>query len=199
MAKPKHIDERELVSKVIAGNRKAFEQLVHQYENLVLHIVTPLIGVNADREDICQDVFIKVYEKLNQFEFKSSLATWIGRIAYNTSLSFLQKKRNVLIADLVSKSESDPEGNTESVQHEWKDAEPDPEQVLVRREEIHLVRKAIDLLPGLQKTILLLFHQDEMSLEEIQQVMDIPVNTIKSHLFRARKSLKQMLMNTIQP
>ena len=92
MAKPKHIDERELVSKVIAGNRKAFEQLVHQYENLVLHIVTPLIGVNADREDICQDVFIKVYEKLNQFEFKSSLATWIGRIAYNTSLSFLQKK-----------------------------------------------------------------------------------------------------------
>ena len=104
-----------------------------------------------------------------------------------------------MIADLVSKSESDPEGNTESIQHEWKDAEPDPEQVLVRREEIHLVRKAIDLLPGLQKTILLLFHQDEMSLEEIQQVMDIPVNTIKSHLFRARKSLKQMLMNTIQP
>ena len=198
MAKPKHIDERELVSNVIAGNRKSFELLVRQYQNLVLHIVTPLIGINADREDISQDVFIKVYEKLNQFEFKSSLATWIGRIAYNTSLSFLQKKRNVLIADLISKSESDTEGNVESIHPEWKDAEPDPEEVLVRREEIQLVRKSVDRLPELQKTILLLFHQDEMSLEEIQQVMDIPVNTIKSHLFRARKSLKQMLMNTIQ-
>ena len=198
MAKPKHIDERELVSKVIAGNRKSFELLVRQYQNLVLHIVTPLIGINADREDICQDVFVRVYEKLNQFEFKSSLATWIGRIAYNASLSFLQKKRNVLIADLVSKSESDAEGNVESVHPEWKDTEPDPEQVLVRREEIQLVRKAIDQLPELQKTILLLFHQDEMSLEEIQQVTDIPVNTIKSHLFRARKSLKQMLMNPSQ-
>ena len=95
-------DEKHLVSEVLSGNRKAFVQLIRQYEGLVLHIVTPLIGVNEDREDICQDVFIKVYEKLDTFQFKSKLSTWIGNIAYNSSINHLQKKKNILLSNIVS-------------------------------------------------------------------------------------------------
>ena len=87
-------DERLLVLQILLGNRQAFVQLVQQYQNLVLHIVTPLAG--DYREDICQDVFIKVYEKLHTFRFDAKLGTWIGNIAHITSVNHLRKKRVVL-------------------------------------------------------------------------------------------------------
>jgi RNA polymerase sigma-70 factor (ECF subfamily) len=105
------INEPLLVKQVLSGNRKAFEGLVRQYEGLVLHIVTPLIGVNEDREDICQDIFTNVYEKLVTFQFKSKLSTWIGNIAYNTSINFLKKKKHILLNDLFpEKSDNESEG-----------------------------------------------------------------------------------------
>src|SRR5689334_10038445 len=88
-----NIDEASLVKAVLLGKRSAFERLVRQYEKLVLHIVTPLVGTGLDREDICQEVFIKVYTNLNKFQFKSKLSTWVGSIAYNHSLSYLSKRK----------------------------------------------------------------------------------------------------------
>ena len=100
-------EERWLVEQVLSGNRKAIGQLVTQYERLVLHIVTPLIGINEDREDLCQDIFLKVFEKLHTFEFRSKLSTWIGNIAYNSSINFIKKKRNILFSELAIDHEDD--------------------------------------------------------------------------------------------
>lgn len=179
----RNIDDRLLVRQVLSGNRKAFEQLVRQYEGLVLHIVTPIIGHTADREDICQDIFIKVYEKLETFQFRSKLSTWIGNIAYNTSINFLQKRKNILMGDLFS----------EQPGVDFSEETFNADEILIEKENTKLLLMAVDRLPGIQKSILLLFHMDELSLEEISQLMEIPVNTVKSHLFRARKSLKEML------
>src|SRR4051794_1024596 len=96
------IDDRSLVEGVLAGDKQTFVDLINQYEGLVLHIVTPLVGVNEDREDICQEVFLKVYRNLPSFQFRSSLATWIGRIAYNASINYVKKKRPRLFSELVS-------------------------------------------------------------------------------------------------
>lgn len=184
-------DEKFFVRQVLSGNRNAFEQLVRQYEGLVLHIVTPLIGVSADREDICQDVFIKVYEKLNTFQFKSKLSTWIGNIAYNTSMNFLQKKKNILVGDLFPKSNELNE--TIFFEQISNGATISPEDILITKDDVDVLVAAIDKLPSLQKAVLLLFHQDDLSLDEIGNIMEMPVNTVKSHLFRARKSLKEIL------
>lgn len=181
--------EKFLVSEVLIGNKKAFVKLIRQYEGLVLHIVTPLIGVNQDREDICQDVFIKVYEKLNTFQFKSKLATWIGNIAYNTSINFLQKKRNVLLSDLLSSNEE------KSFIEEMESDYNNPEQIILQKENIKELNRNINKLPEIQKSILLLFYKDELSVDEISKIVEMPANTIKSHLFRARKSLKELLIN----
>jgi RNA polymerase sigma factor (sigma-70 family) len=186
----KGLDERDLVSEVLSGNKKAFIKLIKQYEGLVLHIVTPLIGINEDREDICQDVFIKVYEKLRTFQFNSKLSTWIGNIAYNTSINYLQKKKNILL------------GNLTSVENEFYPIESgniemdNPEKMFIRHEDMEQLNKSVNMLTELQKTIILLFYQDEMSLDEIGIVMEMPLNTVKSHLFRAKKSLKE-IMNKI--
>jgi RNA polymerase sigma-70 factor (ECF subfamily) len=129
----------------------------------------------------------EVYEKLNTFQFRSKLGTWIGNIAYNASVNFLQKKRNILLSSLL------PPGNEISFL-ETAGANPnDPEQILIKEEDVQHLNRAIDGLTEFQKTVLLLFYKDELSLDEISSVMEMPVNTVKSHLFRAKNSLKQLM------
>ena len=180
-------NEIVFVNKILSGDRNAFIVLIKNYERLVLHIVTPLIGINEDREDICQEVFIKVYEKLNTFQFKSKLGTWIGNIAYNTSINFLQKKRNVLMSELS------PDHDIHSFIEDMQSDGVNPEKIIIKKEDIKQLNLAIDELPKIQKSIVLLYYQEEVSLEEIGKILEIPVNTVKSHLFRARKSLKELL------
>ena len=179
-------EERWLVEQVLSGNRKAIGQLVTQYERLVLHIVTPLIGINEDREDLCQDIFLKVFEKLHTFEFRSKLSTWIGNIAYNSSINFITKKRNILFSELAIDHEDDVSPATTMINE-------DPGQLMVAKEQLSFLQQAIDQLPPMQRTIILLFHYHDLSLDEISDITGDPVNTVKSHLFRARKKLKEKL------
>ena len=179
-------EERWLVEQVLSGNRKAIGQLVTQYERLVLHIVTPLIGINEDREDLCQDIFLKVFEKLHTFEFRSKLSTWIGNIAYNSSINFIKKKRNILFSELAIDHEDDVSPATTMINE-------DPGQLMVAKEQLSFLQQAIDQLPPVQRTIILLFHYHDLSLDEISVITGDPVNTVKSHLFRARKKLKEKL------
>ena len=179
-------EERWLVEQVLSGNRKAISQLVTQYERLVLHIVTPLIGANEDREDLCQDIFLKVFEKLHSFEFRSKLSTWIGNIAYNSSINFIKKKRNILFSELAMEYDEDIAAAGSLINE-------DPGQLLVAKEQFAFLQQAIDQLPPVQRTIILLFHYHDLSLDEISSITGDPVNTVKSHLFRARKKLKEKL------
>ncbi len=185
------LDEKLLINAVLSDDRKAFEQLIRNYEGLVIHIVGSLIKNEQDREDLCQDVFVKVYENLSKFQFRSKLSTWIGNIAYYASINFLQKKRAVLLDDL-SRTDHDAEfSHYESIIRNQDD--PTPESLLIQKDETRLLNHSVEKLPLIQKTILLLFHQDELSLDEISRIMEMPVNTVKSHLFRARMQLKEFL------
>lgn len=186
------VDEKVLVEAVLSKDKVAFEKLIRQYEGLVIHIVVPLIKNQNDREDICQDVFMKVFEKLHTFQFRSKLSTWIGNIAYNTSINFLQKKKNVLLEDIFkSNNEND---STTYENFISKNETQSPERILILKEESKQLAAAVDKLPPIQKTLLLLFHQDELSLDEISAIIEMPVNTVKSHLFRARINLKEILL-----
>ena len=180
-------EDKYLVNEVLSGNKKAFTRLIKQYERLVLHIVTPLIGISQDREDICQDVFIQVYRKLHSFQFRSKLATWIGNIAYNASINFLKKKRNILLSDLMP----DDQENSfpDSIGNDGKTAE----DIMIGQEKVRYLNEAINALPEIQKSIVLLFYHDDLSLDEIGLALEMPVNTVKSHLHRARMKLKESL------
>jgi RNA polymerase sigma-70 factor (ECF subfamily) len=153
-----------------------------------------MIGQKEDREDICQEVFIKVYDKLPHFRFQSRLSTWIGNITFNHTVTFLKKKKLILLEDLNgSKTDSDEENFTE-ISFEAKDANMLPDEILLNKEKKELLGRRIESLPLIQKTILQLFHREEMSLEEISTITALPVNTVKSHLFRARKTLKNEMV-----
>jgi len=182
-------DQRELVQRILAGDKACFRALIEDYQRLVSHIVFRLIPSGPDQEDVCQEVFIKVYEHLDRFRFDAKLSTWIARIAYNTCLNFLEKKRLPIYADLA-----DEDQEFEPVAGE----DDRPDRVTESADTMHIVRAEIDRLPPVYKTVITLFHLEQMSYTEIGNIMKLPEGTVKSHLFRARRLLKQKLSATYQ-
>ena len=89
-------DDKEVVSRVLSGDQKAFNLLVKQYQRLVFHVISKMIDNRQDSEDVCQDVFIKIYKGLHLFEFRSKLSTWIASIAYLTSVNHLKKTKSII-------------------------------------------------------------------------------------------------------
>ncbi|HWR83068.1 MAG TPA: sigma-70 family RNA polymerase sigma factor [Candidatus Deferrimicrobium sp.] len=183
-------DGRLLVAEVLGGNRAAFETLIGQYQRLVSHVVFRMVADRSDREDICQEVFIKVYENLAGFHFDCKLSTWIARIAYNSCLHHVEKKRLPLVDDLV--------GNDERA-IEWRSNVITPDVYAEQTDIASLVRVEIEALPVHYRAMLTMYHLDEMSYEEISEVTGMPLGTVKSYLFRARKLLKERLTVKYQP
>jgi RNA polymerase sigma factor (sigma-70 family) len=184
--------ERDVVRRVLAGDQAAFRALVARYQRLVAHVVGRMVPGAADREELCQDVFVRVYRKLDTFHFESKLSTWIARIAYRTSLNFLEKKRLPLIGDL--EAEDGDEGR-ESRIGRVAAADLSPADAAEAAQMRAFVRGTVDELPPLHRAAVTLYHLEEMSVGEVALVMGVPENTVKSYLFRARKTLKEKLVS----
>jgi len=178
------VDENNLVKRILEGNVNEYQLVIDNYKNLVAHIVFKMIQNQADREDICQDVFVKAYKNLKSFKFESKLSTWIGRIAYNTSLNHLEKKKIPLIDDMISDESGFEYIKIDAIS---------PEDSADRRNISDILLKEIDKLPQHYKVIISLYHLDEMNYKEISDITNLPEGTVKSHLFRARKLLKTQL------
>lgn len=169
---------------------RAFKQLISETENLVAHLAFKMIPIATDRKDIAQEVYLKAYHSLPNFRFQSKLSTWIGQIAYNTCLHYLQKKKPVLLESFFE----DNEGGIESLVNIHEPTENETEDRLLARELNDTVNHAVQQLPALQQTLIGLFYSHELSLAEISGITNLPEGTIKSHLFRARRQLKQILL-----
>jgi RNA polymerase sigma-70 factor (ECF subfamily) len=174
------IEDRTLVRKVLAGDMQAFTLLIKQNEKLVSHMIGRLVKREEDREELCQDVFVKVHEKLGDFSFQSKLSTWIATIAYRHALNHLRKIKMVY-ADIPEE---------ESFTKRFIEEES-PEHVLEEQDLDDFVLKLVDELPVQYKTVLILYHVEGMSYPEICLVMDMPDGTVKNYLFRARNLLKE--------
>lgn len=174
------IDDKALVSQVLSGDRQAFRLLIKQNERLVGHMIARLIDRQEDREELCQDVFLKVYEKLEEFTFQSKLSTWIATIAYRHGINHL-RKRKIAISDF-------PE---EESKIERFIAIDDASETLADQQLDDMVLQLIDKLPPQYKAILTLYHVQEMSYPEIVEITGLPEGTVKNYLFRARKVLKE--------
>jgi RNA polymerase sigma-70 factor (ECF subfamily) len=180
------VDEKELVRKILAGDLRHFDMLIKQYEKLVFHIAYRLTNNQADSEDICQDVFIKVHKHLSQFNFKSRLSTWISRIAYFTTINYLKRYRNTNTA-----IHTDDIGDQLTV-------ETNPETDLVRKDVSEYLKYLIDRMPIQYRIIITLFHLEEFSYKEIEEITGLPEGTVKTNLFRARKLLKDKLQTYLK-
>lgn len=182
--------DRQLVETVLSGNHAAFGTIIKNTESLVAQMVSKLINNVEDRRDIAQEVYLKAYANLRGFRFQSKLSTWIAQIAYNTCISHLEKKKLVLTGDF-SDSEQEVQSEDRKLTHA---REFETETLLLQKEQAAILTTEIDKLPPLFKTLIVLFHNEQLSYEEIADITGLPAGTLKSYLFRARKLLKTNLL-----
>ena len=174
------MDDTELINQILKGNMNAFTFLVNRYQKLVVHITGRLVQRNDELEDVCQEVFLKVYQNLGKYRNECKLSTWIATIAYNTSINYLRKFKKVVE---VNPDDSVAFRNIT----DYKSA--DYEQTDLHR----YVREQVELLPVHYRTVLTLYHLEEFSYQEIEQITGMPEGTVKSYLFRAKALLKEKL------
>lgn len=177
-------EDRALVAAVLAGAAGAFERLVARYQNLAWHITLRMVRHPEDARDLCQDTFLRVHQCLHQWRGDRPLSGWIGQVAYSMAKRQLERKR----VPLLEPGSDDDGALVESIAGE-ANIEADHAEAQI---DAHL-HAAIDALPPLQRTLLTLYHLDEVPIVEISRITDLPENTIKSHLFRSRKRLRELL------
>ena len=175
--KSNHLSDKVIVTNILNGNIQDFAVVVQNTEKLVAQIVLKMTANEDDQKDLVQDIYLKVYQNLPSFQFKSKLSTWIANIAYNTTINYLQKKKIPIIGI---------EAIIESKFIVTENAEIET----IKTEAVEILAKGIDKLPPLYKTLITLYHLEELSNKEIAEITNLPEGTIKSYLSRARKILK---------
>jgi RNA polymerase sigma-70 factor, ECF subfamily len=168
--------DEDIIDLVASGDTEAFGILVKRYEDFVFTLVRGLVISEEQARDISQEVFLRAYRALRRFERKSSFKTWLYRIAYNTSMSHLKRMHN----------------NVESIQdlnleQEQRSSVPHPAKYLLRR--------LIDKLNPELKAVVIFHYYDDLKYEEIAEILDCPLGTVKVRLFRAKHELKKLWEN----
>jgi len=180
--------DQQLVELVQQGNKAAFDLLVRKYQHKVLSLVSRFVKNQSDVPDIAQEAFIKAYRALPNFRGESAFYTWLYRIAVNTAKNHLAaQKRRPSTSDLdIEESEffDDADKLRESAS---------PERLLLTSELRNVVIKTLEALPEDLRTAISLRELDGMSYEDIANVMECPVGTVRSRIFRAREALDKQI------
>jgi RNA polymerase sigma-70 factor (ECF subfamily) len=178
-----------LVERVQSGDREAFGLLVGKYQRKLLRLVMRMVRDPAEAEDVTQEAFIKAYRALPNFRGDSAFYTWLYRIGVNTAKNWLvaNGRRMPVMSEIA---DDETEGIEESVLLR-DDASPD--RVLMSRQIGETVNAAMEALPEDLRTAIGLREIEGLSYEEIAQVMDCPIGTVRSRIFRAREAIAARL------
>jgi RNA polymerase sigma-70 factor (ECF subfamily) len=186
--------DRVLITRCQRGDIEAFNLLVQRYERVVFNFAYRLAGNYDDANDVAQDAFVRAYSAIHTFRGDSAFSTWIFRITTNLYLDEKKRRktRNATSLDEVIALEES------SVERQIEDPSPTPEEVLTNNERSDLIAKAIQSLPEFQRTMVVLYHVENKAYEEIAEIMDLPIGTVKSRLNRARLALKDKLSELLE-
>jgi RNA polymerase sigma-70 factor (ECF subfamily) len=180
--------DQQLVERVQAGDKSAFDLLVRKYQHRVLKLVSRFVSDAAEAEDVAQEAFLKAYRALASFRGDSAFYTWLYRIAINTAKNALvSNRRRPVDFDLDLQ---DPEQYDRHARLKEGDT---PEGVLLTEEIRNVVERAMEQLPEDLRTAIILRELEGLSYEEIAEAMDCPVGTVRSRIFRAREAIDRKL------
>lgn len=180
--------DQQLVERVQKGDKRAFDMLVLKYQHKIIAIVSRYIKDNAEVYDVVQEAFIKAYRALGNFRGDSAFYTWLYRIAINTAKNHLVSRGRRPPASDVDIDEADYYDGSEPL----RDIES-PEGAMARDQLQEVVNKAIAGLPEDLRTALTLREMEGLSYEDIAAVMDCPVGTVRSRIFRAREAVEKAI------
>ena len=171
-------EERELIRLIKAGNFQQYERLIAAYQRPLYVFIWRMVRDEDDAKDLCQDTFFKAYKKIRSFKEKSKFSSWLFRIGYRKALDFMAKKKRQRTTFARMESRPRLEGN-EKEYEVWQEGSA--------------IEKIIDGLQENHKTALYLFYKEEMTYDEIASVMKVPINTVKSHIYRGKERIRDKL------
>jgi RNA polymerase sigma-70 factor, ECF subfamily len=182
--------DAQLMLRVQGGDREAFETLVTRHRQPVMNLVCRILGDLNDAEDICQNVFVQVYKSARRYRVSAKFSTWLYTIARNLCLNEIRRRSRHRATSIDAPY---PEGED----HPSRDM-PDrrtaiPPESLLQKELERKIQEALDALPENQRTAMLLCRQEDLSYEDIAQVLHCSLSATKSLIHRARETLRQRL------
>jgi RNA polymerase sigma-70 factor, ECF subfamily len=180
-------DDAQLVKATLAGDRSAFGDLVERHQDRLYNTLVGVLGSRHDALDVLQDAFVQAFVKLDSFRSEAKFYTWLYRIAMNLALSHRRRRRPVVsVEDVKARLGSEP-----------IDGRQGPEQAIEELERADILQQAIACLAEQHRQILVLREMDGCSYESIAEILDLPIGTVRSRLFRARMQLKEQLHNLL--
>ncbi len=185
--------DEQLVERVQRGDKAAFNLLVKKYQHKVVNLVARYVNNPGDVPDVAQEAFIKAYRALPTFRGESAFYTWLYRIAVNTAKNYLTSQGRRPPSSDVEADEAESYGGGEALQEVST-----PENLALTDEIKRTVFSAIEALPEDLRTAITLRELEGLSYEEIADIMDCPVGTVRSRIFRAREAIDKKLQPLIE-
>jgi len=180
----KNQEDLEVIEQVLAGDHQKFEYLQKKYKRIIASLIRRMVKDEDEVQDLTQETFIKAYNGLDKFQTKYSFSSWLFKIASNTCIDYLRKKR----FNIISLNQPKFDGSDEQ-EIEIHDETNTPDIELIANERKEALLKAIEELPENYRNIIKLRHGEDLDYSEISHRLKLPLGTVKAHLFRARKML----------
>ncbi len=181
-------EDAKWIDRSLQGDTDAFGQLVSKYQNRLYNSMVHYLRDEAEAEDVVQEAFVLSFTRLQSFKRQSSFYTWLYRIAFNTAISRSRRRRPRVSI------ERDLGQAADQLDHD----SPKPGQRLETAERVGILMSALDRLSEEHRLILVLREMDELSYEEISEILDLPIGTVRSRLHRARNQLKEEMQHYFQ-
>ncbi|MBM7072613.1 RNA polymerase sigma factor RpoE [Shewanella sp. 202IG2-18] len=187
------INDQIIIERVQQGDKQAYNLLVQKYQSKVLSLISRFVRNQADAADVAQEAFIKAYRALPNFRGESAFYTWLYRIAVNTAKNYL-----------VSQGRKAPANDVDAEEAEYYDGSDalkefaSPERLLLSSEMKKVIFDTLETLPEELRMALTLRELEGMSYEDIANIMECPVGTIRSRIFRAREAIDKVLQPLLE-
>ena len=184
------LKERDLIRRAKQGDMLAFEELILKHEKIVYNLALRMMNHGEDAKDISQEVFLKAYRSLSNFDERSAFSTWLYRITHNTCIDEMRKRKGKQSFSLEEELEHE-EG---SVQRQIADEGDTPEESILRAEQKNEILQALDNLSEEHKAAIVLRDVKGLSYEEIAEILEVTLGTVKSRISRGRNQLKNEIL-----
>jgi RNA polymerase sigma-70 factor (ECF subfamily) len=175
----------ELITRVRAGDQQAFAELINRYKARIFHTTLRILGNREDAEEAAQDTFLRAYRGLENFRAEATFSTWIYRICVNACLNLLESRKRFKAQTI----ESTPAPELPFIES--------PELDFAEEDLRERILGVIETLPVKYRTVLVLFHVQHLAYQEIMEILQMPMSSVKTHLFRARAMLRERLLDKI--
>ncbi len=184
-------NDADLVRQTLCGNTSAYNGLVQRYQRQVYNLAYRMLGNAEDAGDLVQDTFLRAYSALTSFRQDASFLTWLYKIASNLCIDQLRsrKSKSALSLEVELEEGREPAADLRST---------DPEEAAVRGSVREVVQRAIMNLPEKYRAVVVMRHLNDMSVDEIARILELPTGTVKTHLFRARDMLRGRLKPVLE-